>query len=453
MKLQRFIPLVTAFATGASANGGGYHLEGVKSTGPFRPVNVDSVQMVSEKLDIELRKDAAVINLTYVFHNPGKALTVEMGFPCAGVVEETPARDGKPAVRTDLPALQEFHLEADGKPVKAAPAKDHAKLPAEEGEGEHGPGFSRNYRVVTGWQVVKLPFESAQTRLVKVSYLNPYFRRGYGVEGSSDTDAPALRYLFSAAGLWSGPIKTGEVTIRATGIDPDVVRLSHPKRFKRDGKTWTWSFTDFEPTLQDDLEIIAGEYIYSQSWYSNDGRQEGSYTVRGSSGDFKELQKHGKWTFTGRRYTAKASSTLKADQDHTYGAENLTDRDSGKVWAEGAEGDGIGESVTLTMKDPQKGLSLTIHNGHLGSQELFLANNRVKSMAVSLNGGTPFTVELKDGYRQPTTVAIPGDTGVLKTVKLTIQSVYPGKSFRDTCLTGVDVEVSLSKAPVISQSR
>src|SRR5262245_11681503 len=77
----------------ALANGGGY-LTGIKSTGPFRPVNVDSVEMVSEKLDIELTPDGALISIVYQLHNPGAGVEVEMGFPCA-VTAQVEYKDGR----------------------------------------------------------------------------------------------------------------------------------------------------------------------------------------------------------------------------------------------------------------------------------------------------------------------------------------------------------------------
>jgi hypothetical protein len=440
--------LATATATTALANGGGY-LTGIKSTGPFRPVNVDSVEMVSEKLDIELRKDTAVVNITYVLHNPGKAVKVEMGFPCSVAVQIPPVGDGDSRAAV-LPQLQEFRLEADGKPVDSKLMKDHALLSQGETAAGHDGMFLSS--VLTGWQVVKLPFAAQQTRLVKVSYLNPYYVSVRSVSDNSESSAPSMRYLFSAAALWSGPIRTGEVTVRATGVDPAMVNLSHPRRFKREGNQWTWTFTDFEPAMQDDLEILAGEYEFSQ-YQSVEGKAGITYIMRGRSSDYAELRKNGKWFSIGRNYTAKASSSLKSDGELTYGPENLYDDDSSDTWAEGAEGDGIGESVTLTMKNPQKAKRLVIHNGYQKSQPVFEANNRVKSLAVSLNGGAPFTVELKGGYRETNSIVVPSDTGPLKTVKLTIQSVYPGTGFRDTCISGVDVEMQLSKPPPILPCR
>lgn len=437
------------------ANGGGY-IEGIKSTGPFRPVNVDSVEMVSEKLDIELQKDAAVVSITYALHNPGKAVKVEMGFPCSVVVTPKSYDADFSNPPKNLPQLEGFSLLADGEPVKSELMKDHATLPGSEREDPAVVPYAN--AILTGWQVVKLPFKAEQTRMVKVIYRNPYYRETDSVSNNSDVSAPSMRYLFSAAALWAGPIRTGDVTVRATGVDPEVVSLSHPKRFKREGSKWTWSFTDFEPTMQDDLEIIAGEHEFTQ-WRESETGYGGAYVMRGKSADHKELQKSGKWFYIGRQYKATASSSLKSDDTYTYGPENLTDEESRNSWSEGADGDGIGESLTLTLKQPQRALRLYIANGfrtHAVDEvvkEKFFANNRVKRMRVCVDGGKPFSVELPDGLDQTGVIELPKDAGIVKTIKLTIEEVYRGTKFRDTCISGVDVEVQLTKAPPIFPCR
>ena len=451
MKTSHLLPLfLFASTTALLANGGGY-LQGIKSTGPFRPVNVDRVEMVSEKLDIELQQDAAVISIVYQLHNPGEAVKVEMGFPCA-VAMPAELKDGKlQRPTTPLPQLTSFSLTADGAAVPSELVKDHAKLP---GDAPLEPGYDFfDGCVITGWQVVKLPFAAGQTRTVAVSYRNPYYQETFSISVNSDVSAPSMRYQFSAAALWSGKIKNGEVTVRATGVDPEVVTLSHPKRFQRGGNQWKWTFTDFEPTMQDDLEIMAGEREFRQ-WRDNaDGGIVGTYVVRGRSTDRQELRKSGKWFFVGQQYSAAASSSLKSDENNTYQPENLNDKDRENAWVEGGEGDGIGESLTLTMKKPQQVTRLLIHNGYRKSGELFAANNRVKLFSVSVNGGASFDVALPDGFKAVCGIPLPKDSGPVKTVKLAIKEVYRGTQFRDTCISGVEVEVPLSKAPPIFPCR
>ncbi len=425
------------------ANGGGY-LQGVKSTGPFRPVNVDAVEMTSEKLDIELKQDAAVISIDYQLYNPGKAVKVEMGFPCAVTVKPDYDEVGKPLPLKSLPQLEGFVLTADGKKIESQLTQDHAIL--SPGEAENHVGGS----IITAWQVVKLPFAAGQTRAVSVRYRNPYYRSVSYVSDDSYKSAPSISYLFSAAALWKGVIKTGEVTVRATGIKPEDVTLSHPDRFERSGNQWTWVFNDFEPTMQDDLTLVVGEAEFSQ--HQSDGdRLLGNYVVRGRSYNHDELRKNGKWFFLSAQFTATASSSLKSEAGLSYGPENINgDRED--AWAEGAEGDGIGEWVTLTMDKPVKATRLLIHNGYR-KDDLFLKNNRVKRLGVSVNGGASFSAELPDGQESECWIDLPQDGEPLETVRLTIEEVYRGAQFRDTCITAIEVEVPLSKAPVIRPAR
>jgi hypothetical protein len=426
----------------ASANGGGYTV-GIHSTGPFRPVAVDQVEMQSEKLDIELRQEGAVISIVYQLRNPGPAVKVEMGFPCSVSLGLDDAFDIKAPKKARPPVqLERFSLKADGKPLKARLVEDGAVFPVSTVGAAGGSA-----PMLTGWQVVKLPFAAGQTRTVSVSYLNPWHQNVDYISDNQYTTPPAMRYLFSAAALWKGPIKTGEVTIRATGVDPESVALSHPKRFQRNGREWKWSFTDFEPTLQDDLEILAGDYEFCQ------GHEVGTYVMQGKSSSREELQKSGKWFFRSRQYTATASSSLADEPPLTYGAANLTEYDRSKVWSEGVKGDGIGESVTLTMKQPVKATALRVQNGYWRDEETYFNNNRVKRMGVIVNGAAPFSVELPDSWKREGIIALPPDASPVKTVQLIIEEVYRGRKFRDTCLTGVDVETRLSKAPVINPSR
>ncbi len=451
MKTRHFAPLLfLASALSLFANGGGY-LQGMKSTGPFRPVNVENVAMVSEKLDIELKEDAADVSITYHLQNPGKEVTVEMGFPCSVVVRKKWDPEYKKQLPPVLPQLEGFSLKADGEAVESKLVKDHAVLPGTPPLKKEEDVYMEN--VVTGWQVVKLPFAAGQTRVITVKYSNPYYREAETLSRNESISAPSMRYLFSAAALWAGSIKTGEVTVRAAGVDPEVVSLSHPKRFTRTGNVWKWSFTDFEPTMQDDLEIIAGDHEYIQSHPSEDGTETGSYVMRGKSPKLEDLQKSGKWFYIGKPYKATASSCYTSKSGAVFTPENLNDPRAFNPWAEGVDGAGIGESVTLTMKTPQKVSRLYIANGNPDDEEGFARYNCVKKLAVSVNGAKPFTAELPNGHGKRGTIPIPADAGPVQTVKLTIQEVYPGTEGQVTCISGVSMEVLLSKAPPIFPCR
>jgi hypothetical protein len=83
-----------------------------------------------------------------------------------------------------------------------------------------------------------------------------------------------------------------------------------------------------------------------------------------------------------------ASSTLEetlGGRIVRYAAENLFDGDLRTCWAEGVQGDGIGQSVTFVVDRPVE--SLRIVSGYAASERLFRRNGRPKVLRVSLLAG------------------------------------------------------------------
>ena len=167
----------------------------------------------------------------------------------------------------------------------------------------------------------------------------------------------------------------------------------------------------------------------------------------------------GRWEMRHRFYSVKASSTHAPEGGNDYEATNVRGyRDS--AWAEGAAGDGIGESLTLTLDQPRKVSHIAIRNGLVksgenGGPDLYYANNRVAELGVSVNGGKPFTATVPDeflfhpSYRIP----LPLESPVVKTILLTIQKVHRGTKYRDTCISGIELITPLSKKPKLEPVR
>jgi len=328
------------------ANGGGY-LTGIKHTGAFQrtsalqPKNVEQVEMISERLEIDLHIEYADVRIEYVLHNPGKKVKIEAGFPSAIAVdvkyqEEAPEGERvKPA--TMKPKIENLVLKADGKDVKWQQRTDDFKL-SEEGLVEGA--------VVNSWHVFNLDFDEGQTRRLIVSYRNPYYGEYDYVSDDSRLGPLSLTYLFSAAGLWAGPIKQGTVIVKAVSISPDSVTLSHPKRFERKGNEWHWRFTDFEPTLEDDLKIITREAQFQQSAYASAPPEEqekakdddalfiNNYVHWGPT-EYTEdgkLKGDKNWEFWRSDFAIEASSTLADQSDYSYKADNLRDSADDDAW-------------------------------------------------------------------------------------------------------------------------
>lgn len=432
MKRLTLLILACAATPDLLANGGGY-AKGVVSTSAFQPIGVEQVEMLSERLEIDLHIEYADIRIEYVLHNPGKKITVECGFPAAASnfnmfrAQETAAR--KPEM------LEDFSITADDSKLKVSILPDDAKL------GREAQKLDKTSLI--SWHVVKIPFAAGQTRRVSVSYRNPYHIQRSFVSDDSSVSSPSLTYLFSAAGLWSGPIKQGTVIINATTVKPDRVQLSHPKRFTAEPGCWKWSFTDFEPTLEDDLIIKTGPAKHGF---------DGGYLAEG--GEWKnDGLKGAKWSIYAG-FTATASSYLKEANGVQHPPGNLTDWER-NAWVEGVDGDGIGEFVTLTLKKPAKVGRVGIQNGYTKSRALYFANNRAAQFNVSVNDGKPFQVEVPDEFLEDELFwfDLPKSSAPVKTIKFEIVAVHPGTTYKDTAISDIELLVPLDKTPKIQPAR
>jgi hypothetical protein len=141
-----------------------------------------------------------------------------------------------------------------------------------------------------------------------------------------------------------------------------------------------------------------------------------------------------------------ASSELPPEDGNSYSASNVDDIDSTTAWVEGAEGWGIGESLTVSFIPWDNGqvatstYGFTIQNGYARSPEVWEENGRVHLLGISLNGERFFVAELADTWL-PQTVQW-DEWGSLRLsngdfITLEILSVYEGTLFEDTSISGL----------------
>ncbi|MBM7117444.1 NADase-type glycan-binding domain-containing protein [Archangium primigenium] len=152
-----------------------------------------------------------------------------------------------------------------------------------------------------------------------------------------------------------------------------------------------------------------------------------------------------------RLYSAEASATSFLRNNWNTYQENyhpsyVLDDDPKTAWVEGAEGDGVGESLTIPLSSlaSARAVRLVIFNGYQKSPALLAANAAPKQLTVTVKGpaGTPsarqqLTLEKQMG---PQSFDIPVKGGVSEVV-LTLDSVHPGSKYRDTCISDVRVFV------------
>ena len=94
--------------------------------------------------------------------------------------------------------------------------------------------------------------------------------------------------------------------------------------------------------------------------------------------------------------TAVASSALVQENTSIYnGAECAGDGDVITSWQEGAEGDGIGETITIGFQNPQKVSYLEINAGNWRDSERWERNLKPKKLEIGVNG-EKYDVELRN---------------------------------------------------------
>lgn len=181
----------------------------------------------------------------------------------------------------------------------------------------------------------------------------------------------------------------------------------------------------------------------------------------------------GEWCVGGGILDITASSEL-ASSDGRYAARNLyalCGRES--AWAEGVEGNGIGESITYHDRNewhisnrweylkaeewylkyenkvnPLDGYirytQICIVNGYAKDQKTWEQNGRVKTLLMYVEDKPYARLELDDSIK-PQYFTLPwedimvADGGDI-TFRFVIEDVYPGTMYEDTCLTGLVLE-------------
>jgi hypothetical protein len=439
------ILIFVSWSTFCLANGGGYgsgvNIQGNPTAGEiarnkFSPVNLQKIEMQTEDLEIDLFAETATVRVRYDFFNPGSHTVILAAFPCVALKSEM---DDEPdsAKRANF---TDFVIAVDNKPLTYS---------VKGGDPPKVEGIQEELNIkIPRWYTFGLDFAPTQHRVLTVSYRSPY---GKYTETISDTEhiyPSTLTYLFSTAAIWAGPIKHGHVVIRAKSVSPDEVKIrgGKPGRFQHTtNDSWTWDFVDFKPTFSDDIAIETTPEIntYSSAYGKGADQVEGGQYI--STGD--------RWQFELLDFKVTASSTLAGGR---YQPENVNkwsaDVDPNSCWAEGVPGNGEGEWLELNATVPVRLDTLQITNGLATSDALFRANNRIKKLDLSVNGGAPVAVQLPD-QMDPFDIKLPESKEVVRTIRLTIREVYPGTKYQDTCVSRIRLFRNLTQAPKINPVR
>ncbi|HVF32998.1 MAG TPA: hypothetical protein VM933_08175, partial [Acidimicrobiales bacterium] len=107
-------------------------------------------------------------------------------------------------------------------------------------------------------------------------------------------------------------------------------------------------------------------------------------------------------------------------------------------WAEGAEGDGVGQTISFTFAEATDLTKVIITAGSTGEPEAYLNNPRPKELHVVFDNGGSTDIALIDAeFRKPQSFNLKGAKGVSK-VDISISSVYPGRGGTEAGIAEVE---------------
>jgi hypothetical protein len=122
-----------------------------------------------------------------------------------------------------------------------------------------------------------------------------------------------------------------------------------------------------------------------------------------------------------------------------YRPKNLFDGKYDTAWVPNTAKakDGIDESLVIDFGPGQTFKGLELLNGYHKNESIFLKNNRVRQIEITLPIGKPQVFEIADG---PDPMSFTLDESVtVPWVRLRIISVHPGSKYHDTALSEVRV--------------
>jgi hypothetical protein len=146
---------------------------------------------------------------------------------------------------------------------------------------------------------------------------------------------------------------------------------------------------------------------------------------------------------------------VQTEADRSYDVNNIKVLGWGNPWAEGVEGDGVGESITLTVHHPLPLDAIMIMPGFKSEDKTrWTKNGRVAELEITLNGEHTFTAAIPDEqFSNLYPIPVRGYTKPVNAVKLVIKRVHAGTRSHDTCISQVQLRGKLSQKPKIQGAR
>jgi hypothetical protein len=470
--------LIIAFATVTAispllGNGGAWQT-GVPVTGNAAATDqkkTTNVTIEEENLTIDLHQEFAAVEVRYRMKNTGGQVDQDFFFPV-----ERWAESEEEAGNT-LTDLEGYSISADGAELKFDTVDAKGEKPKAEKDAAGWGDFKPGTRL---WKKSVIPFGERATEEIVIRYRSPYAANQSSVSDDSHSTDLYFRYSLSPAATWKGPIGKGKITINYLHPRPEEISIVKPKdRFKKVTDTQVaWEFQNLKPTLAEDMKIVVHP---AYDTYPARGEYAASYEEQKFRSEYVVVQKsryfvqHSDYdavasstrnpdpapspsptpTATASPSESPTDSTSEAEADRSYDVNKIKGLSWENPWAEGAEGDGLGESIMLTVHHPLPLDAIMIMPGFKSEDKtLWTKNNRVAELEITLNGEHTFTAAIPDEqFSDLYPIPVRGYTKPVNAVKLVIKRVHPGTGSHDTCISQVQLRGKLSQKPKIQGAR
>ena len=213
---------------------------------PEDSLTFKKVQMVEEKIYIQLYKGYAVVKGNYLFKNTtNEKLNFKMGYPVNGIY----SGGSVDLNQVQIDQLNQFKIKAN-----------EVWLPlVEQQNGEYGKinSFGDNWKV---WQMDFLPDEKKTVQVYFiVSTNNGTVSKGYNRERKN-----AFIYLLESGSVWKNPIEKGSFYVQLMdGLTPENINgisQGFGFRYNETHKLYAGAKTNFSPTPKDNLVVTYYEH-------------------------------------------------------------------------------------------------------------------------------------------------------------------------------------------------
>jgi hypothetical protein len=426
MKKTTLLLLLIVITSNIFGNGGPIDGCAVYRTGDIVLINLPDIKLIKEDLKIKIEGDYSFVNVTYLIQNNSYSDSkITYGFPVDYIRNELQYE-----FEWQDEYLPKIEFFLDSKKMEIKHQVDYSIL-----EEKSSTNDEFNLEVKRSWYVVDFEIKEGQKILLNVKYK---IKNGFEDWATTKSFFPTFDdrhfiYDFKPAKNWDDgfvPELNTEIDIQdiiSKGGKVNITGLS----LNDSSGIYSASFKNFDFKHSPNLNIS-----YSNNQKLSDFMSDFISEYRLKNDKIKAVN---------------VSSTLSSK----YSTKNMFDFDFNTAWAEGINGDGIGEKIEIELnKYPL--VAICLINGYTKNADLYKSNNRIKKLKIDIEyvdykDSTKLDIEsnevvLKDFEFQDVSknnfgsiISVIGDYGEgyrqITKITLTVLDVYKGIKYTDTCIS------------------